>query len=881
MKSKQVLAILSLFLVSLVMAGMVQENDFRVTGKVRVEQGLVDGSEIELYLGNQLQQKAIINRTGNFVFVLKIGQNYHLRFLKEGFYSKEIEIDTHIPPEICSADCQFPPYQLSVFLLKSVPGVEFGPPVAGRIAYNRKIDNFDVVIEEGKAPDLKQIIENSISESRQKSQKLEKENFEKRLKSFRTQMAGAESYTRSRQYQEALESYRAAALLFPFDLQPREQIDQLFRLSAIYQLEQSFGKISEQNWLKYLNYADAKTAEREATLAMVAYELVLKVKPDNSDIRSKYNQARQDVEDLHKLALNEVQHKQQLAEKQIVRYKELIDDADVELRAENFIAARDQYALAAGQTDENSYALLMLKRIDEIFNDSDQAKKKAREQEEQEKLMIRQAREKAYHDAIAEADRLFENRLYRDAIEAYELALTIKSWEPYPTGQIRIIKDLLARLQISGAEYNSLLRLAEDQYNQNNYQLARTTYQAAHNLLPTETFALARIRQIDDLLARLERETENERQYRKVIASADSLFNLKSYQPAISAYQQALVLKKNEPYPNEQILKIRELIARENGSQRAALQQQTAYEQALASADKAFNEKQYQTARPLYVKALTIKPGETYPSQQITLIDNLFQRQSTAESASAILDRIDFNQLDKISRNELETAFREAMRLGNSFFVNHEWAIARFYFRKALVLVPGDNEAQSKLNDVEMQIRGGNANEALYQEMIRKGDEAFRSGDFAVARFYYTKALDAKPSDPYASERLEVTRHMISSESQRSANREFDQAIARGDEAAAAGNYPVARFFYRKALQLKPDDRMATQKINNMEKQAVDSKSNADNQTYRKLIDQADRAFENRQYAVSKNYYQQAISVLPDNEYPKRQITRIDSLIRR
>ena len=759
---KWYLTLIFVFAFSYIPAGNGEYSNFRVTGRVRVEQGLVEGTQITLRQGNSVSQELTVNRSGNFVVSLQLGQVYVMVFSKEGFYPKEIEIDTRIPSSIPSSTV-FPPYQVSMFLLKSVPGIEPPDKRVGRIVYNSTIDNFDVDAGD-KTEDYKKVIEEAIRTIRQQSENHERKASETKIRNYQSLVRQAEVLAGQQQYPAAMEKYREASRLFPFDPSLREKVSSLHRLSAIDQMGKTFGPPSQAAFSKYMNYGDTKIKERESTLALVAYEILLRIKPDDQELRNKHDNVKREVEELMQLGASEMKHKQMLYEKRKERYTELVTLADAELRQERFSNARDQYALAAGQIEENSYAVAMLQKIDEILNNDEKALALAKEKEEQEKKRIREAREKAYNDAISEADRLFERRFYRDAIENYELALTIKSWEIYPKNQIRIINDLIAALQSGGVEYNRLLREADQLMHNKEYEPARVAYEQAHKLLPNETYALSQIRAIDSILASLEAERERNKSYNAEIKKADELFQTGSFNDAILAYQKAQAIKPDERYPFDQIRKIRGLISQASESSRAKMQQQTDYDQAISMADKAFNEKLYASAKAHYQRALVIWPEQNYPQNQINRIDRLMSELTQAPPSSK-LDQIDFENLDKVSQVDRDEAYKEAMALGESFFKSKEWGIARFYFRKALALIPGDKTAQNRLNDVEMQVRGGNVNESLYAEMIKKGDEAFRGGDFSVARFYYSKALEAKTGDNYANERLGVVNHMISTES--------------------------------------------------------------------------------------------------------------------
>jgi tetratricopeptide (TPR) repeat protein len=211
-------------------------------------------------------------------------------------------------------------------------------------------------------------------------------------------------------------------------------------------------------------------------------------------------------------------------------------------------------------------------------------------------------------------------------------------------------------------------------------------------------------------------------------------------------------------------------------------------------------------------------PRQDYPLNQIKKIDQILEDRRSEQKKTTLLDAIDFSNLQNVTFEQRAAAYKEAMALGESFMKNEEWGIARFYFRRALALMPNDQAATLKIDEAEARIRGSNANAEKYTEMIQRADEAFATGDFSVARFYYIKAKEAKPDDDYVNERIRVSTQLVESTTARVANREYDDSMKRANEALAASNYSVARFFFRKALSHKPDDPVAKQKLDEVEK---------------------------------------------------------------
>ncbi|MBN2263302.1 MAG: hypothetical protein JW735_10335 [Prolixibacteraceae bacterium] len=787
-----------------------------ITGKLRVEQGLVDGTTIDIFRNGGLLHRVTINRTGSFRVPLDLGQVYQFTFSKDGFYSKTVEIDTRVPADVCDKDCSFPPYQVAVMLYKKVPGVDQIKADIPRISYNPTVDNFDAEALRD-ASSIADETTRLLNEVKQQSDKYEKESAQLKLKKFNDAIAEADRLKSQQRYEQAMIRYRDALMIFPERSYPRDQVNAMFDVLVAAQLLETIGEANIDNFAKYVAYGDKMFAEKEFTIAKVAWQKALLLRPADEQLKQKLDKATDETAKLHQLAITEINHHKHVYSVRTQKYNELVKQAEIKFNQELLAEALDLFSQAASQIDERSYAVLMVNKIKELMSDDELAQRLAKEREEADKKRLLEARNKAYDDAITEADRMFGERLYHDAIEYYELALTIKSYELYPQNQIRIIRNILAKMQLVGEEYNRLIREADALFNDQKYDDAKSKYQLAHSMIANERYALLKIEEIDRILRKTDIDIELEEKYNALIEKADNLFVEKKYPDAIGLYQDALLLKPGEKYPEEQIRKIREILSRESDAQKRLAQQQNDYDRTIGLADDAFSRQSYSSGRSLYHEALRILPGQVYPKTKIDEIDRLLKEQNDARKNQSILDRIDFSNLQTVSAEEREAAYQEALTLGNQFMASKEWGLARFYFRRALALKPSDDAATAKLNEVEKIIRGDNANEAKYNEMVQRADEAFKTGDFNVARFYYTKAVEANPTDEYANERLKVSNQMVESTAARNVNREYDAAMSKANEARVARNYSVARFFYRKALSHKPNDEEAKQKLYEVE----------------------------------------------------------------
>ncbi|MFA9389749.1 MAG: hypothetical protein ACERKD_08070 [Prolixibacteraceae bacterium] len=789
---------------------------FYITGSVKVEQGLVDDTRIQVSSDGVLLNNVLVNRTGNFRIKLELNSIYQFNFSKIGFYAKTIEIDAHVPAEICSSDCIFPPYQLSLMLFKKVPGVDESSDEVGHISYNAQIDNFDAELIKSKSP-LKSELSNMLKEVKQKSELYEVQSQRVKNEKYKQAIVEADRLYQRKDYEQAMRRYRDAVLLVPENEYSRNQVNDAYSKLIGIELQETLGPVTDVNFMKYLNYGDLKFGEREYTTAKVCFEKALQIRPDDASIKSKLYNCYAEIKALQNLALTEIQHRKVANEARRIKYNELVQQGDEQFMTEQYATAKDYYAQAANQIKESSYAVLMINKIDELISDDDAALRLSKERDLAEKQRLLKARNQAFQDAVSEADRLFQQRLYSEAIEYYELALSIKSYEIYPTQQIRLIRSVLADLQLRGEEYNRLLRDADSNFSNRNYKEARDLYERAHNLITNEKYALQKISEIDRLLSMGQKEDAIDQRYNAFVLAGDQLLGQNKYSEALASYQQATMLKPNEDYPKQQIKKIRDILSRETDEQKRKQQVQSDYKQLILLADDAFTQQSYAGARSLYQEALELIPGQEYPSLQIKKIDGILREKSKQPVSTSKLDQIDFAHLENISQDDRRAAYNEAMERGNSFMKSQDWGIARLYFRRALALYPSDEIASTKIAEADQQILGDHVNEAKYAEMIKKADEAFKTGDFGVAKFYYAKAKEANPDDEYVNDRLNVVAKLAENTANRMSNKEFDMNVKKGDDAVAAQNYSVARYFYRKALSIKPTDLDLKKKLDDVE----------------------------------------------------------------
>lgn len=371
----------------------------------------------------------------------------------------------------------------------------------------------------------------------------------------------------------------------------------------------------------------------------------------------------------------------------------------------------------------------------------------------------------------------FEQRKWEDAIAQWNQALQVKPANRDASSHIELAKKEAelekARQSIEQQNertYKLLLATADSLFTAKNYIDAKNAYAEASRINNKDTYPGNQIREINGLLAEQARvlaekqkqQANLENNYGKLLLQGDHLFNDKEYQKALTIYEEALTLKPQETYPKDRIAKTKAAIEeqklrlaaeQEKQKQEAERRQalQSDYKRLIAEGDAAFQIENYALAKIYYSQADSLHLGEEYPQKQLAEITNIIN------SAKYKTKLGEFNK----NRNIAEKALEEK-----------NYASAKFYYQKAMGILPIDKEnIEKQIIEIDKQIEAAQlaAVQKEYKTHITKADKAFKDKAYAVAKFYYQKALGVKINDSYAKQKLQEVEKHISSRQEKAA----------------------------------------------------------------------------------------------------------------
>lgn len=104
--------------------------------------------------------------------------------------------------------------------------------------------------------------------------------------------------------------------------------------------------------------------------------------------------------------------------------------------------------------------------------------------------------------------------------------------------------------------YKEAIEQADAALTKENYKQAKTLYTKAADYKPEETYPKDKIKEINKILLK-----QKASKYKAQVKNADNLFNKKSYDKAKASYGKASKLMPKEKYPKEMIQKINKILA--------------------------------------------------------------------------------------------------------------------------------------------------------------------------------------------------------------------------------------------------------------------------------------------------------------------------------
>lgn len=417
-------------------------------------------------------------------------------------------------------------------------------------------------------------------------QKIREEN--KKEEQFFEYIDNGDNFYSNNELEKALAEYNKALKIFPKDeyaLGKKQEIttilkDEKDKLDSFNEMV-ALG----DNLLKQEKYAEA----------VMQYESALKLYPNNSAAKSKYQDAKS-KKDVYDLKVSE--------------FERLCSQGQEFTLRKKYAEAIDAY--------EQALQIFPAKEISDKVTEL-QAKKQVADN---------------YDAKITEADALYEDRSYNEAKAAYQEALSVIPNDSYALGMIARVDEIVnspeyLKIQSDKAKIDSdfanFISKGENAESTKNYELALSYYAKALELKPNNADALAKKKNAEDMilyteqqrkeqerLAAAEAERQRKEQIQSLINTGNQQITSKQYAEAEHTFNQVLALDPNNVVATEKLGVIAGFY------EEIQRQKQENYNRAMSEGQYAMDSRNFAEAIRQYNIALTNKPGDEAATQQLT-----------------------------------------------------------------------------------------------------------------------------------------------------------------------------------------------------------------------------------------------------------------------
>lgn len=677
-----------------------------------------------------------------------------------------------------------------------------------------------------------------------------------KLQQFEEAILRGEDFLKAKNYAQAKVEYQKALNIDPSAKYPKDKLAQIRKFYIDPEDEARFTSAMEKG-IRLMQAKNYEAAQEQFSIANT-------IKPEDKTARDKVTEAGNLAE----------------AQKQIQnQYNNKIKQADNFFNAGKLVSSRDAYMeaseiktneaypkqkiaeidakIAAEQTRKDSYEKILAEG-DEAYMNRDFALAKIKYEqslkikpgESYPKSMLERVSEgmaemknakENYQSTIVSADQLYQSKDFEAALLAYQNAVRILPSEKYPAEQIKKINITLEQKQKIDEDYQLAISTGDQLLAAQKLTEARTQFQKANDLKPTESYPKQKIEEIALQLLAL-KDAERDKQYNDAITLGDKNLSEMKYQEAILAYTEAKNIKPEEDHPSSKIQEINNIIQNQKATQ-------SAYENTIVEADKLFTNKQYEEAKNTYAKAQTLKPGEPYPASQITKADALI-----AEEA------------------RIEKYYNNAVVEADKLFSEEKFKDAIAKYTLASNFKPENPYPKDQISLIEARLNEIQSKEEQYTVLIAEGDQFFDKDELESASSAYTKALNLKPGEKHPGERIEKITKTL--EERRKKRAYYTQIVEHADGLFDGGDYEQALPAYTEANSLFPKEIHPIERIERINKIMEERKALEEN--YARYIEEGDQNFGQKSYQPALNAYQQAKALKPEETYPRNQIALIE-----
>lgn len=612
--------------------------------------------------------------------------------------------------------------------------------------------------------------------------------------------------------------------------------------------------------------------------------------------------------------------KDKAAENAAANYYALLETGDNFLKDKKFQDAKLSFEKAAALRPGDQ---IPKQRLDEI-----------RIRIEEQEKAVTQAKNKQYADIIATAKTNLNAKKYDKAQENYRKALELVPGDNYAAHQLEKIDELISSEKGKKEQqrledlYAGYIADGDKALKKDNLDDARLAFEQALVIKQNDVVAVGKLKLVSDKEKQEKEKADTEAKYNTIIDNADKLYKAGYLEEAKVEYKRAKSLSKKS-WPDDQLKKIdkqQAALAKETSDKQKAAKEkdakadkqaaekaklETAYNEAIKSADKFFAQKDFVNAAIAYNEAVKIDKRE-WPVSQLGAIKKIQEAQEAenkkiiAQQEETAKQAKERKKQEEKEKQDREKEYKAVIKEADKLFDKKDYEAAKAQYVKASALsgekkpldqIAAINKIFAEQKEKEEAEKLRLAKEAEinsnYATLITRANTEFDQGRYLNARKLYTDAALIKPSEKLPGEKIrEIDKKAEELAAAEKAKKDSIAAVAelkkkytlvmsKAKSYYLKQDYTNAKNEYTEALRLKPQEAEPKTQLKAIEdKLNALAKANETDDKYDEKIALGDSLLITKSYDKAIDAYKAALIIKPGQYYPQKQITYANAEIR-
>ena len=827
--------------------------------------------------GEQIDQ-ITTKGNGKYEFFLPLGKLYIIRYNRDDLVAKKVQLDSReIPEQDAMAGFSM---NIEMTLFENMEGLDTSlldePIGKAKFDPEKSTMEFDFEYTRQIQSKIKDMMK-KVEERNEEQQELQEE-FNKLMEDGKENLADGD-------FEDAVGNFQSAV-----DLKPQNQEAKDKLAEAQEKLDEKLAEQqAEEEYSNLLDEADSFFRTEDFEQAIEKYNAALEIKPEESYPQEQITAAEKKLEEL-------------------AAQKERNEEYNALVKEGNELMDSEDYEGAIARYDE----ALLVKPLGEEAED-----KKEEAQELLEQKQAREQKQAQYDELIASADELFEQEKFSEAIAKYEEALGVFSDEQYPQDQIAKAESKIAKKEAQ-AEYEQVIADADKLFEEESYEQAIAKYEEASEMLPDEQYPKDRISEAQTLLDEMRAEQQKEEQFTALMQEGDDAMSDENYETAVSKFEEALGIKPE----NEDAIAKKQAAQEALDAQQAKQAANKEYNELVAEADGYFEQGNLEEAKKKYQAALDVKSDEQYPSDQIEEIDRqLAERAAKEEEYSQFMEagntameeenyklavekyeaalgvkpedeeaqtkRDEANQLRQqaLKQEEVQAEYDNTITEADAARDEERFEDAIGLYEDAQSLKPDESYPQEQITAIEEIIakrerKAEEEKQQRFDNLVAEGDALGEEEKFDDAIAKYEEALEVIPESPGVQEKIEQMKQ-LKEEKLAAMNRQeqFDELVAQAETKADDGDLEGAIGLYEQAVELISDNEQANSRLEELQAELEAERQAEKQKQFDDLVAQGELAEEQERFQEAVSKYEDALEIFPEDEDIQGRIDRLNEKI--